>query len=152
LSHLGVLLLRFRRDIRQTAIGSRYLFDKHHHMSWQSAGPTRQRDTQPIAYLLAEGGTATEVERNIATSGAGHEIFRLAAVGTDQTGLELRAIPVQACATQIGPGLRCTFTIDGMNDKPVALLEGDRPLSLDWRSKSGKNEQRGGNKGGNCES
>jgi hypothetical protein len=95
LSHLGVLLLRFWRDMRQTAIGSRYLFDKHHHMSWQSAGPTRQRDTQPIADLLADGGTATEVERNIATnSGAGHEIFRLAAVSTDQTGLELGSIPM----------------------------------------------------------
>jgi hypothetical protein len=79
------------RDARQTTVGSRYLFDKHPHMSWQSAGLSRQRDTQPIAYLLAEGGTATEVERN---SRAGHEIFRLAPVSTDQTGLELGSIPV----------------------------------------------------------
>src|ERR1700722_14832364 len=78
-------------------------------------------------------------------------IFRLAAVGTDQTGLKLRTIPVQARGTQIGPGLRRTAAIDGMDDKPVAFLEGDRPLSLDWRSKSWKYEQRDCNEGRNCE-
>jgi hypothetical protein len=79
------------------------------------------------------------------------KIVRLAAVGTDQTGLELGSIPVQACGSEVGPGLGCTAAIDGMNDKPAALLEGDRPLSLDWRSKSGKYEQCSCNKGGNCE-
>jgi hypothetical protein len=39
-----------------------------------------------------------------------------------------------------------------MNDKPAALLQGDPPFSFDWRRKSGKQEQRGCNKGGNCES
>jgi hypothetical protein len=152
LGHLGILLLRFWRDVGQIAIDPCYLRDRHHRMLRQSAGSACQADTQPIAYLLADGGTATGVERNIATSGwSGHEIFRLAAVGTDQTGLKLRTIPMQACGTQIGPGLRCTVAIDGMNDKPAALLQGDRPLSLDWRSKSGKNEQCGCNKGGNCE-
>jgi hypothetical protein len=38
-----------------------------------------------------------------------------------------------------------------MNGKPAALLQGDPPFSFDWRGKSGKYEQRGCNKGGNCE-
>jgi len=80
------------------------------------------------------------------------KIVRLAAVGTDQTGLELGSIPVQACGSEVGPGLSRTVAIDGMNNKPAALLEGDRPLNLDWWGKSGKYEQRGCNKGGNCES
>jgi hypothetical protein len=80
------------------------------------------------------------------------KIFRLAAVGTDEAGLELRTIAMQAGGTEVGPGLPCTATVDGMNDKPVTLLEGDRPLSLDWRSKSGKYEQRGCNEAGNCDS
>jgi hypothetical protein len=39
-----------------------------------------------------------------------------------------------------------------MNNKPVALLEDDRRFSFDWWGKSGKYEQRGCDKGGNCES
>jgi hypothetical protein len=34
-----------------------------------------------------------------------------------------------------------------MNREPVTLLERDRPLSFDRWSKSGQNEQRGGNEG-----
>jgi len=39
-----------------------------------------------------------------------------------------------------------------MINKPAALLEGNPPFSFDWRSKSGKYEQRGCNKGGNGDS
>jgi len=80
------------------------------------------------------------------------KIVRLAAVSTDQTGLELRTIPVQACGSEVGPSLPRTAAIDGMNDKPAALLQGDRPFSFDWWGKSGKYEQRGCNNGGNCKS
>jgi hypothetical protein len=79
------------------------------------------------------------------------KIVRLAAVSTDQTGLELRTFPVQACGTKVRPGLSRT-AIHGMNNKPAALLEGDRPFGFDWWSKSGKYEQSGCNEGGNCES
>jgi hypothetical protein len=153
LCHLGILLLRLRRDVRQTAIGPRYLPDQHLHLSWQSVRPTRQGDTQPITYLLADGGAATGVDLNVATdSWVGHENFRLAAVSTNKSGLKLRTIAMQAGGTEVGPGLACTATVDGMNDKPVALREGDRPLSLDCRSKSGKYEQRGCNEARNCDS
>src|ERR1700676_2793065 len=43
-----VLLLRFWRDVRQTAIDPRYLRDQHHHMLRQSAGSACQADTRPI--------------------------------------------------------------------------------------------------------
>jgi hypothetical protein len=117
-------------------------------MLWQSVGLTFQADTQPISYLLADRRTATEADLNIAANGsAGHEKFRSAAVGTDKTGLKLRTISGQAFGTEVGPGLARTAAIDDMNREPVALLESDRPLSFDWWSKSGKDEQRGGNGG-----
>jgi hypothetical protein len=91
--------LRFRswRGAPQTAIGPRYLLDKHYHTLWQPVGLACRGDTQLIAYLLADGSTATEAHVNIAAnSWAGHENFRLAAVGTDQARLKLCTIPIKA--------------------------------------------------------
>jgi hypothetical protein len=76
LCHLAILLLRLWRGVRQTAIDPRYLPDQHLHLSWQSVRPTRQGDTQPITYLLADGGATTGVDLNVATdSWVGHEKF-----------------------------------------------------------------------------
>ena len=80
------------------------------------------------------------------------KIIRLATVGADKTGLKLRTISGQTCGTEVGPRLPCTAAIEGMHNKPVALLKGDGPLSFDRWSKSRKNEQRGGNEGRNCDS
>jgi hypothetical protein len=58
------------------AIGPRYSLDQLHHMLRDLVGRTCQGDTQPIAYFLADGGTANGVDFIVATnSWAGHEIF-----------------------------------------------------------------------------
>jgi hypothetical protein len=123
-------------------------------MSRRSAGSTCHGDAQPITYLLADRGTASEADLNVATdSRAGHENSSgLTAVSTDKTRLKLRTVSIQARSTEVGPVLPCTAAIDDMNGKPAALLESDRPLRLDWRGKSGKHEQRSCNEGSNCDS
>jgi hypothetical protein len=122
-------------------------------MLWQSLGLASQADTQPIAYFLADSGTAIAVDFNfIPNSWVGHEIFRLAAIRTDKARLKLRAITMQARGAEVGPSLLGTAAIDGMNNEPAALLEGDdRPSSFDLRGESREYEHGRRNEGRNCD-
>lgn len=134
-----------------TGIGPLYLLDQHRHMSRHSAGSTCHGDAQPIADLLADRGTASEADLKVAiNSRAGHENSSgLTAVRTDKARLKLRTVSRKARSTEVGPVLPRTAAIDDMNDKPAALLQGDRRFGFDGRGKSGKYEQGGCDKGGN---
>jgi hypothetical protein len=75
----------------------------------------------------------------------------LAAIGTDNTDLELGAITVQARVPVVGPSLVCAALVDNMNFKPIALREDGRLPSFDLRGKAGQYEEGGCNEGGNCD-